>query len=385
MEITKLTLDREQGLITFMDGVKEVTFKTLYRDSEMDKLTSEGRDLLSSRVILSEDDYSRGCERASDLESRFYKDIDKLGPSYKEEIERIDLDVSFEAGGSRRNKGGLARVKDLSNRMCLVYGFDRACVVLSLFLEHWICYMIRGLGQQLVSEPGFDPGTCRLWAHHASAAFYTIAKPTTETKDAVPTHKVPETYNNTSLENRAYFDAEVEAIHMILSGIGDEIYSIVYACTTAQEMWVAIERLQQGESLNKQDVKTNLFWEFGKFTSRDWELIESYYLRFYKIMNEMVRNKLKVAMMQVNVQFLQQLQPEWSRFVTFVKQTQDLNTESYHKLFDILKQYQNEVNEMQITSSKSHATTKNKDKEVVKLVTPPSESASEEDSDEEQA
>ncbi|GJR82457.1 hypothetical protein Tco_0153242 [Tanacetum coccineum] len=81
--ITKsLTLDRNKGLITFMDGVKEVTFKTLYRDSEMDELTSEGRDLLSSRVILSEDDYSRGCERASDLESRFYKDIDKLGPSY---------------------------------------------------------------------------------------------------------------------------------------------------------------------------------------------------------------------------------------------------------------------------------------------------------------
>ncbi|GKF27074.1 hypothetical protein Tco_0082968 [Tanacetum coccineum] len=32
---------------------------------------------------------------------------------------------------------------------------------------------------------------------------------------------------------------------------------------TANEMWIAIERLQQGESLNVQDVKTNLFWEFG--------------------------------------------------------------------------------------------------------------------------
>ncbi|GKF76737.1 hypothetical protein Tco_0229207, partial [Tanacetum coccineum] len=36
-------------------------------------------------------------------------------------------------------------------------------------------------------------------------------------------------------------------------------------------MWIAIERLQQGESLNVQDIKTNLFWEFGKFTSRDGE------------------------------------------------------------------------------------------------------------------
>ncbi|GJX35922.1 retrovirus-related pol polyprotein from transposon TNT 1-94 [Tanacetum coccineum] len=39
--------------------------------------------------------------------------------------------------------------------------------------------------------------------------------------------------------------------------------------------------------------------------------IESYYSMFYKMMNEMVRNQLEVATMQVNVQFLQQLHPEW--------------------------------------------------------------------------
>nr|GEU82745.1 retrotransposon protein, putative, unclassified [Tanacetum cinerariifolium] len=31
----------------------------------------------------------------------------------------------------------------------------------------------------------------------------------------------------------------------------------------------AIERLEQGESINVQDIETNLYWEFGKFTSRD--------------------------------------------------------------------------------------------------------------------
>ncbi|GJS47730.1 hypothetical protein Tco_0597851 [Tanacetum coccineum] len=49
MEITKLIVDREQGLIIFTYGIKEVTFKTPYRDSEMDDLTSEGHDLLSSK------------------------------------------------------------------------------------------------------------------------------------------------------------------------------------------------------------------------------------------------------------------------------------------------------------------------------------------------
>ncbi|GJV25105.1 integrase, catalytic region, zinc finger, CCHC-type containing protein [Tanacetum coccineum] len=153
--------------------------------------------------------------------------------------------------------------------------------------------------------------------------------------------------------------------------------------------------------------------------------MESYYSRFYKLMNEIIRNNLIVATMQVNVQFLQQLQPEWSRFVTIVKQQHKLDEVSYHKLFDILKQYQKEVNEIRAeriaknanplalvaaaqpyqdsyyqapkshksyapTSkaslpTRSHTTTRNKGKEIAKPITPPSESASDKDSDPEQA
>nr|GEV15536.1 uncharacterized mitochondrial protein AtMg00810-like [Tanacetum cinerariifolium] len=64
----------------------------------------------------------------------------------------------------------------------------------------------------------------------------------------------------------------------------------------------AIERLKQGESINVQNLETNLYWEFGKFTSRDGESLESYYSRFYKMMNELVRNQYNVTNHQVNVQ-----------------------------------------------------------------------------------
>nr|GEV23104.1 hypothetical protein [Tanacetum cinerariifolium] len=236
--------------------------------------------------------------------------------------------------------------------------------------------------------------------------------------NAILKHTTIETPTNMSLANKAHFEAEKEAIHLILTGIGDEIYSIVDACQTAQEMWEAIERLQQGESLNIQDVKTNLFWEFSKFTSHDGETMESYYTRFYKLMNEMIRNNLTVPTMQVNVQFIQQLQPEWSRFMTIVKQKHKLYEVLYHKHFDILKQYQKEVNELRAErlamnanplalvaaaqankypyyqTSKSHksyapsskpsiptrthTTTRYKGKEIAKPITPPSETASEE-------
>ncbi|GKC13510.1 hypothetical protein Tco_1010292, partial [Tanacetum coccineum] len=164
-----------------------------------------------------------------------------------------------------------------------------------------------------------------------------------EGRPAVQQHTAIETVLNMTPENKEHFLSEKEAIFLLLTSIGYEIYSTVDACNTTNEMWIAIERLQQGESLNVQDVKTNLFWEFGKFTSRDGESMESYYSRFYKLMNELTRNKLEVTTMLVNVQFLQQLQPEWSRFVTVVKQSNEIDSISYHKLFDILKQYQNEV------------------------------------------
>nr|GFC91414.1 hypothetical protein [Tanacetum cinerariifolium] len=78
-------------------------------------------------------------------------------------------------------------------------------------------------------------------------------------------------------------------------------------------MWKEIERLKQGESINVQDLETNLYWEFGKFTSQDGESLELYYSRFYKMMNELIRNQCKVTNHQVNFQFLLQLQPEWQR------------------------------------------------------------------------
>nr|GFD09177.1 hypothetical protein [Tanacetum cinerariifolium] len=139
---------------------------------------------------------------------------------------------------------------------------------------------------------------------------------------------------------------EAEAVQIILTGIDNDIYLTVDACSNAYEMWKAIERLKQGESINVQDLKTNLFWEFGKFTSLDRESLESYYSRFYKMMNELTWNQCKVINHQVNVQFLLQLQPEWQRFVTLVKQSQELKHVSYHKLYDILKQHQHEVNEI---------------------------------------
>ncbi|GJW37850.1 hypothetical protein Tco_0060770 [Tanacetum coccineum] len=75
----------------------------------------------------------------------------------------------------------------------------------------------------------------------------------------VPSYTKKETYANAKPKNKKLIDSEAEAVHMILNRIGNDIYSTVDACPNAKEMWIAIERLQQGESINIQDVKTKLF------------------------------------------------------------------------------------------------------------------------------
>nr|GEV43554.1 hypothetical protein [Tanacetum cinerariifolium] len=80
-------MSRKHGLMTFTNGIREVTFKTPYKDQEKSELTSEGLTLLSSRVVLSEDDYDRGCRKPSNLEDRFYKDTVRLGREYQTGLE----------------------------------------------------------------------------------------------------------------------------------------------------------------------------------------------------------------------------------------------------------------------------------------------------------
>ncbi|GKE09939.1 hypothetical protein Tco_1413490 [Tanacetum coccineum] len=56
--------------------------------------------------------------------------------------------------------------------------------------------------------------------------------PATENSPTVPEHTTVETILNMSPANKAHFESKKEAIHMILTGIGDEIYSTIDACNT---------------------------------------------------------------------------------------------------------------------------------------------------------
>nr|GEU73752.1 hypothetical protein [Tanacetum cinerariifolium] len=98
-----------------------------------------------------------------------------------------------------------------------------------------------------------------------------------------------------------------------------------FQCMTSGQISSGLDLTYAPSTITKQEPtegELDLLFEamyddyFGgqpKFTSQDDESLESYYSRFYKMLNELTRNQCKVTNHQVNVQFLLQLQPEWQR------------------------------------------------------------------------
>nr|GEU49213.1 putative reverse transcriptase domain-containing protein [Tanacetum cinerariifolium] len=86
-------------------------------------------------------------------------------------------------------------------------------------------------------------------------------------------------------------EADDQAIQTILFSLPEDIYAAVDSCETTQEVWLRVQQMMKGSDIGIQEKKAKLFNERERFTSNEGELIESYYHRFLKLMNDLKRNK----------------------------------------------------------------------------------------------
>ncbi|GJS89886.1 hypothetical protein Tco_0772522 [Tanacetum coccineum] len=90
---------------------------------------------------------------------------------------------------------------------------------------------------------------CILKGPYTPTIVTTPVVPATEDSPAVPEQTTVETAMNMTPENRAHFESEKEAIHLILTGIGDEIYSTVDACQTRSDIWEPSKGYNKGKDV----------------------------------------------------------------------------------------------------------------------------------------
>ncbi|GKD83836.1 retrovirus-related pol polyprotein from transposon TNT 1-94 [Tanacetum coccineum] len=108
---------------------------------------------------------------------------------------------------------------------------------------------------------------------------------------------------NVSQDIRDQLNAEAEAVQIILTGIDNDIYSTVDACPNACEMWKAIERLKQGNSVVQKSG-------FSVYNARKWACIKS---KAYRVFNK--RTRMIVETIHVNFDELPQMASDHSSAV----------------------------------------------------------------------
>ncbi|GJW81613.1 hypothetical protein Tco_0145588, partial [Tanacetum coccineum] len=109
-----------------------------------------------------------------------------------------------------------------------------------------------------------------------------------------------------------------------------------------------VKLLMEGIELSLQERECKLHNEFNRFTSQKGETIHEYYLRFAQLINDMNTIGMSMKKLQVNTKFVNNLQPEWSKFVTDVKLVKNMHTSDYGQLYAYLSQHEAHANEVRL-------------------------------------
>ncbi|GJU86271.1 hypothetical protein Tco_1293817 [Tanacetum coccineum] len=123
----------------------------------------------------------------------------------------------------------------------------------------------------------------------------------------------------------------------ITEGIPKDIYTLINHYTDAKDIWDNVKMILEGSELTKDDRESQLYDEFERFCQIKGETIHVYYVRFSKLINDMRNIKMTMSRMQLNSKFVNNMLPEWSRFITEVKLNRGLKESNFDQLYAFLE------------------------------------------------
>nr|GEW78842.1 hypothetical protein [Tanacetum cinerariifolium] len=127
----------------------------------------------------------------------------------------------------------------------------------------------------------------------------------------------PRVYSDLTPEEKDRYNADILATNILLQGLPKDIYTLINHYTDAKDIWDNHKR----------------------------ESIHDYYVRFAKLINDMRNIKMTMSRLQLNSKFVNNMLPEWGRFVTTVKLNRGLRDSNYDQMYAYLKQHETHAKE----------------------------------------
>nr|GEW76244.1 retrovirus-related Pol polyprotein from transposon TNT 1-94 [Tanacetum cinerariifolium] len=133
----------------------------------------------------------------------------------------------------------------------------------------------------------------------------TVREPLAEGTEGAP-HLGPErprVYSNLYPKEKDWYNADIYATNILLQGLPKEIYTLINHYTDAKDIWENVKMLLEGNI------------------------------------------KMTMSRKQLNSKFVNNMLPEWGRFMTPVKLNRELRDSNYDQLYAYLKQHETHANE----------------------------------------
>nr|GEU91884.1 hypothetical protein [Tanacetum cinerariifolium] len=158
----------------------------------------------------------------------------------------------------------------------------------------------------------------------------TVRKTLAENTEGVPQYGTerPRVYSNLTSEEKDRYNADIQAINILLQGLPKDIYTLINHYTDAKYIWDNVKMLLEGSELTREDRESQLF---------------------DKLINDMRNIKMTMSILQLNSKFVNNMLPEWGRFVTAVKLNRGLRDSNYDQLYAYIKQHETHAKENTMT------------------------------------
>ncbi|GKE87415.1 hypothetical protein Tco_1564890, partial [Tanacetum coccineum] len=136
-------------------------------------------------------------------------------------------------------------------------------------------------------------------------------------------------YSDLTPNDKERYNTNIRATNFLLQGLPKDIYTLINHYRDAKDIWDNVKMLLEGSELTKEDRGSQLYDDFKHFCQNKRETIHDYYVRFAKLINDMRNIKMTMSKMQLNSKFINNMLPEWGRFVTAVKLNRGLRDSNY--------------------------------------------------------
>ncbi|GKA97107.1 hypothetical protein Tco_0825001 [Tanacetum coccineum] len=129
----------------------------------------------------------------------------------------------------------------------------------------------------------------------------TMVEPGNETTPATIRAR---TYTDLTDVEKIHESVDIKATNIVLQGLPQDIYNLVNHNEHAKQIWDRVKLLIQGSELSLQERESKLYDDFNTFTLMLGETIQSYYMRFPQLINDMHTIVMTMRPLQVNTKFV---------------------------------------------------------------------------------